>query len=438
MGFIQRVIFLLIAVGRVSSDIESNKTMQPEDISSTNCDAFCYTKLALQSLLAKLTDFAKQIQSLLSSALLRSEPTVNATELRLVAAVWRHGSRAPVSNFLQFPNDQIAVHWPRGLGELTKKGIEEQRLLGEFLRERYKEFMTNYSSETIYVRSSDSKRTIASGLVTISGFISRTPLPTSDDIFSLNQTIPIYTTPLEYDSTLDVTYANCPPPYRPFIAKIAKSSNEKSVSQVNTKLLQLLEYQLGRKLKSIELFLLAETIICYYYDEKVSLLPLWMRMPLLHGKVKKSYAKALFAQQLNPETQRLRGSNLFKEIADRFVKKAKEGEANKLQFLGYSTHDMTLLALLADWGVSTPSLYPDFSSCIMVELHERDSDHYVEIWYRPGHGKKLVQLKVTGCGEPCKLQEFVAIAEKYASVNITADCEKFKEQGLKFVNQKLT
>ncbi|KHJ42839.1 hypothetical protein D918_07121, partial [Trichuris suis] len=398
--------------------------------------------------------------------------------------VWRHGSRAPVSNFLQFPNDQIAVHWPRGLGELTKKGIEEQRLLGEFLRERYKEFMTNYSSETIYVRSSDSKRTIASGLVTISGFISRTPLPTSDDIFSLNQTIPIYTTPLEYDSvsyvyysfnsapgsatfhsyfrfsrshaqtaffnfypsftslyffkTLDVTYANCPPPYRPFIAKIAKSSNEKSVSQVNTKLLQLLEYQLGRKLKSIELFLLAETIICYYYDEKVSLLPLWMRMPLLHGKVKKSYAKALFAQQLNPETQRLRGSNLFKEIADRFVKKAKEGEANKLQFLGYSTHDMTLIALLADWGVSTPSLYPDFSSCIMVELHERDSDHYVEIWYRPGHGKKLVQLKVTGCGEPCKLQEFVAIAEKYASVNITADCEKFKEQGLKFVNQKLT
>ncbi|KHJ42958.1 hypothetical protein D918_06815 [Trichuris suis] len=146
---------------------------------------------------------------------------------------------------------------------------------------------------------------------------------------------------------------------------------------------------------------------------------------------------ALFAQQMNPEVQRLRGSNLFKEIADRLTKKATEGEANKLQFIGYSTHDMTLLALLADWGVLEPRLFPEFSSCIMVELYERASIHYIEIWYRRGHGKKLVQLKVKDCKEPCKLQEFVAIAEKYASVNITADCEKFKEQGLKFVDQKL-
>ncbi|CDW61063.1 hypothetical protein TTRE_0000948601 [Trichuris trichiura] len=99
---------------------------------------------------------------------------------------------------------------------------------------------------------------------------------------------------------------------------------------------------------------------------------------------------------------------------------------------------MTLLALLADWGVLKPDLFPEFSSCIMVELYEHASIHYVEIWYRRGHGKKPVQLKIKDCREPCKLQEFVAIAEKYASVNITADCEKFKELGLQFVDQKLT
>ncbi|CDW59739.1 Lysosomal acid phosphatase [Trichuris trichiura] len=242
-----------------------------------------------------------------------------------------------------------------------EKGIQEQCLLGKFLRERYSQFMTNYSKKTIYVRSSDSNRTIMSGLATISGFAG---LNMSDDVFSVNQTIPVYSTPLESDRTLDVTYANCPPPYRPFISEVAKSTSDKSASQVNPKLLQLLEYKLKRKLGSVELYLLAEAVISY--------------------------------------------------------------------------HDMTLLALLADWGVADPSLYPDFSSCIMVELHERSSVHYVEIWYRPGHGKELVQLKVKDCKEPCKLQEFVAIAEKFASVNITADCEKFEKQGLKFVNQKLT
>ncbi|CDW60385.1 His Phos 2 domain containing protein [Trichuris trichiura] len=96
--------------------------------------------------------------------------------------VWRHGSRALFIAHRAF-----------------QKGIQEQRLLGEFLQQRYKEFMTNYSTETIYVRSSDSNRTIMSGLATISGFIPPSALSMNGDAFSAYQTIPIHRTPLKHD-----------------------------------------------------------------------------------------------------------------------------------------------------------------------------------------------------------------------------------------------
>ncbi|KHJ41327.1 histidine acid phosphatase [Trichuris suis] len=448
MEFTRRIIFLLLAVSHVSSDIEGNKTIRSKNISPTKFDALHYLKLKLQTLFTMLKDLAHVILSLLPSVSEGLGGQANSTELRLVAAVWRHGSRAPIRNVFGVSDEQVAAHWPRGLRELTTKGIQEQRLLGEFLHERYKQFMTDYSSETIYVRSSDSNRTIMSALATMSGFIPSTPHSVHEDLLLVYQKIPIHKTMLKYDRTLDVAYANCPPPYRPFIMKASNTSAERLASASDPKMLELLENGIGRKPQGLEVGLFTEAVICYHYDGKASLLPAWAQSLELYENMKKSYIKTLLALQGDPEYRRLRGlynnrllyftANLFKEIADRFMKKVTEGEANKLQFIGYSTHDMTLLALLADWGVLEPSIFPEFSSCIMVELYERASIHYIEIWYRRGHGKELVQLKVKDCKEPCKLQEFVAIAEKYASVNITADCEKFKELGLEFVDHKYT
>uniref|UniRef100_A0A5S6QJK4 acid phosphatase n=1 Tax=Trichuris muris TaxID=70415 RepID=A0A5S6QJK4_TRIMR len=434
MQRILRIILLVLATNQVLCGVENNETLQPETACTMKLDALQTVRSTLESLLQTLKEWFDKIQSLLTSVpeLAREKPIKEG--LRLVVAVWRHGSRAPLSNIFELPDEQLKMHWPRGLQQLTSKGIEEQHQLGRFLHERYKSFISNYSKETIYVRSADSSRTIMSALAIMNGFI-----PSTDEgLVGLSQKIPIYKVAARHDRALKVTYVNCPPPFRPFIMDVAKSSSEQLSAGLDPKLLQLVARGLKRKPGVMDLFQFADSLICYHYDGKASLIPTWAQSAQLYEQVLQLYIMANLAQQTKPEYQALRGSNLFNEIADELVKKATEGQNRSLEFIGYSAHDMTLLALLVDWGAVSPSLFPGFSSCIMIELHQETSGYYVEIWYRSGHEKELTQLRVKECSERCKLEQFVKIAKTYASVDISAHCQKFKEMGLEFVENYYT
>jgi lysosomal acid phosphatase len=73
----------------------------------------------------------------------------------------RHGDRTSI---YQIPKSYL--YWKEGLGELTEKGINQERHLGEKLRiqyvDQYHLLPKIYDSSSIYVRSTDSARTIKS------------------------------------------------------------------------------------------------------------------------------------------------------------------------------------------------------------------------------------------------------------------------------------
>lgn len=83
----------------------------------------------------------------------------------------RHGDRNPTS---QLPKSYLSLQG--GLGELTKKGNLQEKKLGEVLRKKYiyeyHLLPEIYDSNSMYVRSTDTARTIKSANSLLLGLIS--------------------------------------------------------------------------------------------------------------------------------------------------------------------------------------------------------------------------------------------------------------------------
>lgn len=106
----------------------------------------------------------------------------------------RHGDRTPVT-----PLAKMNFNFKEGNGELTKLGREQEKKLGELLRDKYINqshlLSQKYNPNDLYIRSTNFPRTINSAEAILSGLY-----PLSDR--PVQQQIPIYTLPLEKDDLL--------------------------------------------------------------------------------------------------------------------------------------------------------------------------------------------------------------------------------------------
>jgi hypothetical protein len=103
----------------------------------------------------------------------QARPTKNSemgfTEVPLFSIdLIRHGDRVPITEIPKAPHE-----WGVPMGSLTQVGIEQELRLGKVLRkeyiERYALLPTHFSPETLYVRSTDLKRTQASAKALLQG-----------------------------------------------------------------------------------------------------------------------------------------------------------------------------------------------------------------------------------------------------------------------------
>uniref|UniRef100_A0A6P7GAB6 acid phosphatase n=1 Tax=Diabrotica virgifera virgifera TaxID=50390 RepID=A0A6P7GAB6_DIAVI len=116
-----------------------------------------------------------------------------SSELVAVAVIFRHGDRSPLASF---PTDEyfknLKDYFPMGLGQLTKKGIQRQYKLGQWLRQKYKGFLNeSYSNKDIYVQSSNIDRCLMSASATLAGLYP----PKGDQVWNdelLWQPIPVH------------------------------------------------------------------------------------------------------------------------------------------------------------------------------------------------------------------------------------------------------
>lgn len=116
-------------------------------------------------------------------------------QLVLSVDLVRHGDRTPTH---QIPRSHL--NWKEGLGALTANGMAQEKRLGEYLREKYINqyhlLNATYDPNTIYVRSTDTERTIKSANSLLLGLY---PLDTRS---SKNQEIFINVVPRNKDTLL--------------------------------------------------------------------------------------------------------------------------------------------------------------------------------------------------------------------------------------------
>uniref|UniRef100_A0A8B9P734 acid phosphatase n=1 Tax=Apteryx owenii TaxID=8824 RepID=A0A8B9P734_APTOW len=122
-----------------------------------------------------------------------------ALELKLYAClqIFRHGDRTPVVNF---PTDlHKESEWPQGFGQLTKTGMQQLYELGQYIRQRYSNFLNStYHRQEFYIQSTDYDRTIMSAQSCLSGLFP----PTSSQTWNPElpwQPIPVHIVPKSSD-----------------------------------------------------------------------------------------------------------------------------------------------------------------------------------------------------------------------------------------------
>ncbi|KRX73695.1 Methionine--tRNA ligase, mitochondrial [Trichinella sp. T6] len=103
----------------------------------------------------------------------KSSCSASCMELIVGELIWRHGHRTPI---YLIPSDveNNASTWNIGLGELTKLGMRQCYELGQMLGKRYIEQYPLFKSSIlneIYIRSSDTNRTLMSAASVMAGFV---------------------------------------------------------------------------------------------------------------------------------------------------------------------------------------------------------------------------------------------------------------------------
>ncbi|CCD63073.1 Lysosomal acid phosphatase [Caenorhabditis elegans] len=375
-----------------------------------------------------------------------SLPSDDGFDLVFVQALWRHGDRAA-----QYPykNDQfVEEDWKiigSGIGQLTYKGVKQQIQLGEAIRQRYIEsgFLSQgFDPEMIKFRSTNRNRTILSAEANFLGMY-----PNEGAV-----TLPV-TVPDDYSKDC-VNNVMCKCQRRSKLQNMAKNLEEyKNIVEhpkVNSLFSKLSEHT-GEVINADNFWRIPDTLRCEkqnfpcefekktpWYSEG-----LLDELEVLNTKINR-FTSGLYTSKsengvdVGKEIQKLRSGPLVSEIFERMKNKLDcqvgGGRASrlgcsetvqKMKYYAYSSHDMTLYALLNALGIedltsSEIGGWPSYASSLFIELLLRQSDRtpYFRVIYRnPSSSNEFLNITplIPNChgSSFCLLEAFEEIYNKF-------------------------
>ncbi|XP_048401272.1 lysosomal acid phosphatase isoform X5 [Stegostoma tigrinum] len=199
--------------------------------------------------------------------------------LHFVNLIYRHGDRSPINKYPTNPYTE--EDWPQGLGQLTQVGMRQQYELGQFLRERYKDFLnSSYDRREIYVRSTDIDRTLMSARANLAGLYP----PHGHQIFrpDLNwQPIPVHTVPLIYEKLLKFPLSNCPR-YEKLLKESLNSKRIEKTVEENQDFLDMVSEKSKLKVIFTNVWKLYDTLFC---EHDTTLIALQMALNVYSGNI---------------------------------------------------------------------------------------------------------------------------------------------------------
>lgn len=303
-----------------------------------------------------------------SGALADSEQMIFAVD------VIRHGDRAPIEDI---PSARWTDSLP--LGHLSPLGMQQEFQLGEKFRERYvKQYHLlpeHYSSETMYVRSSDIDRTLISAESVMLGLYPQGTGPSVNGKPSLPlayQPVPIHTKPRAEDSLLVIDYnPKLPSTLEQFVHNTAEWKDKNA--QLQPKITRWNELT-GLKMETARAVAgLGDALYIY----KLHNVPIPKGMTDLDVKEITDETEWAFAASFKPhQVGDLVSHELLKVISDYFQNAAKA--KSPLKYVLFSAHDTTIAGLMS--MLRDPvDRRPPYSSDLNFELFKDGAQYKVRI-----------------------------------------------------------
>ncbi|XP_032666438.1 venom acid phosphatase Acph-1-like isoform X2 [Odontomachus brunneus] len=344
------------------------------------------------------------------------------SEIKLVNVVFRHGDRTPDNNgFEMYPNDPYLNYtfYPTGLGQLTLAGKRREYDLGQKLRNRYSNFLGSlYMPKHIVAYSSDYDRTKMSLQLVLASlfppaFVQRwhksliwQPIPASytprvDDKLFLPDECPEYLD--EYERVLKT----------PEVQEIMYQFED--MRQNLTKLT-------GKRLeRPMDFFFLYHTFVA---ESSLGLpLPEWVYDYFPKGSLFDAIIASYNISNKNSKLRRYFAGPMIRAMIDNML--ATQNGASRTKMYLYSGHESNIAAMLQALQVYKPHV-PEYSSALVMELHQMDSNYFVKILYYTGIPPMFSEITLPGCELLCPFDKFLDMTTNIIPTNEELICNKRK------------
>ncbi|KYQ55099.1 Venom acid phosphatase Acph-1 [Trachymyrmex zeteki] len=317
--------------------------------------------------------------------------------LRLVSTVFRHGDRTmdKQMNRESYPNDPYngRSFYPVSDGDLTNIGKKRAYEFGLLLRKKYNKFLGDlYYPPNVYARSTWVPRTKMTLQLVLAALYPPVEVQKWNSKLSWQPVDMIYF-PLDEDYLL---FSIRCPIYNDIYKNVLQNAEVKKKIEQFDDLMEITSNYTGTNI--------------------TNLLGLTRLYSILHAESSMGLDLPKWTQDIFPNGQLLNATLLFFDLLSVLLNrliddmnKVIKGTLNRKINL-FSAHDMNVSGLLLALNISKRH-FPEFTSSVIIELHERDEKYFVKIIYYLGIPSKMLEVSIPGCEVLCPYDKFIELTK---------------------------
>ncbi|XP_012345676.1 venom acid phosphatase Acph-1 [Apis florea] len=342
-------------------------------------------------------------------------------ELKQINVIFRHGDRIPDEKNEMYPKDPYLYYdfYPLQRGELTNSGKMREYQLGQFLRERYGDFLGDiYTEESVSALSSFYDRTKISLQLVLAALYPPNKLQQWNEDLNWQ---PIATKYLRrYEDNIFLP-EDCLL-FTIEFERVLESPRGKYEFSKYDKLKKKLEEWTGKNITTPwDYYYIYHTLMA---EQSYGLtLPSWTNNIFPRGELFDATVFAYNITNSTPLLKKLYGGPLLRIFTKHMLDVVSGTQKKKRKIYLFSGHESNIAAVLHALELYYPHV-PEYSSSIIVELHNIEGTHYVKIVYYLGIPCEAKELRLPGCEVLCPLYKYLQLIENVIPSNEEMICDK--------------
>ncbi|KAL6434819.1 hypothetical protein ACFW04_005184 [Cataglyphis niger] len=333
--------------------------------------------------------------------------------------LFRHGDRTvDIANNESYPNDPYKDkdYYPDGFSQLTITGKKRAYQLGQILRNRYDSFLGDvYYQPNVYAQSTMIARTKTSLQLVHAGLYSPAEIQIWNPLL-LWQPLDLMYTKMEDDNLFFSML--CPVFKRSYQNMLQNDLTVKTKVAKFDNLMKQLSIYTGKNITTLfDIFLLYGTLTAQ--SAYGLCLPEWTHNIFPNGELLDA-----FLLQLNlfsyGSLNRLNGGVLLRTIIND-MDKIINGTLKDRRINLFSAHDLNVSAMLHALNIFD-FRPPEYTSSIIIELHEKNYKFFVKVVYYLGNPSKIIEKSIPGCELLCPYDKFIQLTSASTATNEELKC----------------